>query len=159
MARKATPNVMDELLGTKSSTAEAPAEKPAEKPKPARKRKTAAKPKNGQRDEKTVKEAVSPPSAVSEEENSGNAAPDTTAESDDHVELPKDKLTIYLDPAINDELEMLRLQLRKILRPGRLHNVSKSAVTEAALAIVVREFEKKGDKSQIVAEIARRDAS
>ena len=81
-------------------------------------------------------------------------APADDASTDVPPVEKKTKLTVYVSPSVNNDLEELRFRLRKLIQSDSLHDVTKSTITEAALAIAYRDFEANGQNAQIVNELS-----
>jgi len=62
------------------------------------------------------------------------------------MELPKQQLTLYFNSDTVDEITMAQLHLKRVTGL-RGHSLSNSAITEAALKIVLQDLEKNGSAS------------
>lgn len=65
----------------------------------------------------------------------------------------KTKATLYLSPETAYELELAKLELRKVLDPDNLKDVTKSSIAEAALSLALRGLEADGENSAIAKEL------
>lgn len=67
----------------------------------------------------------------------------------------KDKATLYLSPQTAYDLELAKLELRRLVNPENLKDVTKSSITEVALVLALEDLEQRGKDSAIVAELEK----
>ena len=67
----------------------------------------------------------------------------------------KTKATLYLSPETAYELELAKLELRRLVKPDNLKDVTKSSIAEAALILALQDLEAQGEESAIVRELRK----
>ena len=67
----------------------------------------------------------------------------------------KKKSTLYLTEEVFRELELAKTTIRAMIPRNTKHQASKSNIVDIALRIVLKEFEKRGDESLLMKQLAR----
>jgi hypothetical protein len=127
MTRKKTPNVLGDLMG----------EEPEE-------RQQSGKPANQQDSKASSRQAVRPAKRQAVKTLRQRLA------SEDKV-----KVTLYLSPETAYALDGAKLELRRLVKPDNLKDVTKSSITEAAIVLALQDLEAKGNKSALATELAK----
>jgi hypothetical protein len=67
----------------------------------------------------------------------------------------KTKVTLYLSPDTAFDLDGAKLQLRRLVKPDNLKDVTKSSIAEAALILALQDLEAQGEESAIARELRK----
>lgn len=127
MTRKPTPNVLGDLMG--------------EEPEERRQSVKASK----RQDSKAAKRQSGKPAS---RQAVKTLAQRLAAEG-------KTKATLYLSPETAYDLERAKPELRRLVEPQDLKDVTKSSIAEVALVLALRDLEDRGRDSDLATELAR----
>lgn len=143
VARRETPDILSDVLGTKPLNASG-----------------AKTLKTGKPEHRNDGKPEYHNTSIPERRNDGSSAEQRVVDDSpapaDEADADKVKVTFYISSDAVESLETAWLSLRKLVKKGTRRSASKSKIVEAAIRMAAQDVADKGERSQFVNALVKR---